>query len=342
MTIPELQIFERAHPGDSVIVKTADRNIEGILVEVRFDRFLIACDKGIVTLRLSDALSIEHRTRPLDRTPEVESRVASGREAWQRRTQLVASIRREPQVWAEIRTGVLAEFAYLKSLSRTQRKAYLQQVGAEITEKIKRRFGISNIGFHYNMHGGSPTQFTDFGGLRAGMPNIPGQFQRDHIAMLSNRRAEVYFYQSNYHNLAQVVGAYHQDIPFVPWFRMGDTFVMINLDVVQGPWVRNGLVKQQTVECVEFDRDKLLAQPYNRGVEDPEKAIGIPYSLFLTPPVSVFQNLPGKLELDRQLSWDETTLATMRFIERFSLTAPLPPQIMENEIRSSKRQLFYS
>ncbi|MBI4237717.1 MAG: hypothetical protein HY696_04780 [Deltaproteobacteria bacterium] len=209
--------------------------------------------------------------------------------------------------WAEIAPAVSAELAVFRQWrGQPARRQYLQQVGGEILARI----GPRQIGWHYNLHGGGVVQYMEAGGIRA---------TRGDIAAIDSMRVppeQVYFFSSPQLSLDRILDERNPGTLFGNT-RMGTVLIPFDLhaDCLEAAR-RAGIIADETEISLTFDADAAARQ---------RASLGIPAEAFLTPPLTVFEQVATRLGLPR-LSRDEETLAVMRYIEAaFAWTHNHPP-----------------
>lgn len=195
--------------------------------------------------------------------------------------------------WDAVAAAIGPEFERLAALPKAERPQYLRDVGDGIVERLKARHKTSEIGFHYNLHGGRPDQYVEAGGIRATMGDIALQY-----SMHGDRSYKVYFFRSSQHSLYDLLSERH---PNLVSSRMGDVLMLFRVDGFIKRSLESGLARNLGAISVDFDETKL------------PRMIGVPKEDFLGAPLRVFSGV-GK-RLGRKLSRDDETLAVMRYIE---------------------------
>jgi hypothetical protein len=212
--------------------------------------------------------------------------------------------------WEKIGPAVRDEIAMLNGLAgKAERQEYLRNEGTAIVERIKKHHGSSELGFHFNLHGGAAEQYIKGGGIRATRGDIALQHTAYPTAsMLAHK---VYFFRDQV-NLFDILNEGHPQMMFMP-SRMGHVFMVFRLD---SPYLKRAFAEGGATEAgaISIDFDEAWIAKNNKG-----RPVGIPYDTFLAPPMSVFTRVKRHLGL-RRLSRDAETLAVMRYIES-TLTA---------------------
>ena len=195
--------------------------------------------------------------------------------------------------WGRIAPGARAEIEGLRArkLSKAELKAYVQAEADAAIERIKAARGVANIGFHYNLHGGRREEYVGVG-IRATMGDIALRY-----SMHGDTNYKVYFFQSGEHAGFTPLDSTHGESLFVK-MRMGYALNLFNLDAPALSAARaDGRIKNFGTISMDF---------HGMG--------GVPYESYLAPPVDVFTKTARKIGLSK-LSWDEETLATVRYLE---------------------------
>lgn len=195
--------------------------------------------------------------------------------------------------WDAVVSSLGPELEKVRAMSKTERPEYLRAVGNAIVERLKARHKTSEIGFHYNLHGGRPEQYVEAGGIRATMGDIALQY-----SMHGDRSYKVYFFRSSHHGLYELLSERH---PNLVSSRMGDVLMLFKVDGFIKHALETGVARNSGAISVDFDETKL------------PKMIGVPTSDFLGAPMVVFGDAAKRM--GRRLSRDEETLAVMRYIE---------------------------
>lgn len=195
--------------------------------------------------------------------------------------------------WGQVAPGVRAEIeeARAAKLGKAAFKEYVTKEADAAIERIKRARGVSNIGFHFNLHGGQRKDYVGTG-IRATMGDIAARYD-----MNADRNQKVYFFQSAKHGGFVPLDASNGEILFLP-SRMGHALNLFDLDAPELAAARaDGRIKNFGEISMDF-----------HGMR------GVPYSAYLAPPVEVFIGTAKKVGL-KKLTRDEETLAALRFLE---------------------------
>lgn len=200
-------------------------------------------------------------------------------------------------LWGRVAPAARAEIEglRLKKLPQAALKAYVNAEADAAIERIKAARGVSNIGFHYNLHGGRREEYVGVG-IRATMGDIALRY-----TMSGDTNQKVYFFQSDEHGGFTPLDSQHGEHLFVK-MRMGYALSLFDLDAPALKAAReDGRIKNFGSISMDF---------HGMG--------GVPYDAYLAPPVEVFTKTAKKVGLGK-LSWDEETLATVRYLEAAAL-----------------------
>ena len=209
--------------------------------------------------------------------------------------------------WAPVRAPFAKELARVRALgSKKAVEEYVRAVGREIVARLHEAKGTRNLGFHYNLHGGSAQGYVDGDGIRATMGDIALQY-----SMHGDTNYKVYFFQSAKHELYDVLNERH---PNMISSRMGNVLNVFDLEseFLKKALAEGGAMRPSAIS-IDFDLD-WLAKNGSPGV-------GIPYSSYLAPPLEVFWGT-SKNAGAKGLSRDEETLVVMRYLETAVLAPP--------------------
>lgn len=196
-------------------------------------------------------------------------------------------------VWGQISPAARAEIEKIRAQKMTKAafKAYVAKEADAAFERMKAARGTTNIGLHFNLHGGRREDYVGKG-INATMGDIALRYD-----MNADRNYKVYFFQSAQHGGYTPLDASNGEILFFPT-RMGHTLNLFDLDA---PEIRaaqaDGRIKNFSSISMDFHGMK-----------------GVPYSAYLAPPVEVFVGTAKKIGL-KKLTRDEETLATVRYLE---------------------------
>lgn len=187
--------------------------------------------------------------------------------------------------WAAAARDEIARLRAEKK-SKEEVRGYVRAQADEAVARIKAERGVANLGFHYNLHGGTPESYAEHG-IRASRGDIA---RRD-------LNEKVYFFQSARHPLFDVLDASDPKQLFFA-SRMGWTLVVFDLDAPELKAARaDGRITNFGAISMDF-----------HGMS------GVPPSAFLAPPLRVFTDVDRQIGLGR-LTRDEETLATVRYLE---------------------------
>ncbi len=207
--------------------------------------------------------------------------------------------------------AVREEIEYIRGLPEKGKvRAYLRGVGDEIISGIKLLHGSHELGFHYNLHGGTRDDYMNAGGILATMGDIEIRYSR-----LAKKQCQVYFFRSSKTNLYDIVDERHPEWLFLP-SRMGSlvTIFRLDSDYLIRAFMEGGAFNQHDI-AISFDEGWMAK--HNNG-----KHIGIPSSTFIAPPIDPFSSVKRRIGLTgfeaikTWLTRDEKTLVAMRVIEQ--------------------------
>ncbi|MDX6768044.1 MAG: hypothetical protein SF051_00815 [Elusimicrobiota bacterium] len=198
-------------------------------------------------------------------------------------------------LWGRVAPAAAAEIRALRArrLDKAALKAHVQAEVEAAFERVKAARGTTNVGFHYNLHGGRREDYVG-GGLRAG---IPDDGSRDVIHWQA-RPDQVYFFQTQHAGAYAALDARNPALE--PWpSRMGSVLNVFALDapVIEAAKA-DGRIRNHGAISMDF-----------HGMR------GIPYSTYLAPPLFVFDGSAKKALGLGRLSREEETLATARYLE---------------------------
>jgi hypothetical protein len=197
-------------------------------------------------------------------------------------------------LWGPAAARARAEIqdARAKRMGKAAFKEYVQNEAAAAFERIKAARGVSNIGMHYNLHGGQRKDYVGKG-IRASMGDIALRYGG------GDSNQKVYFFQTRDHHPYVALDASNGEILVLP-SRMGH---VLNFFDVDAPPIlaakQAGRIREHGPISMDF---------HGMG--------GIPYSAYLAPPIEVFNGSAKKALGLGRLSRDEETLATVRYIEQ--------------------------
>lgn len=208
-------------------------------------------------------------------------------------------------LWGKVAPAARAEIekARAEKMSKAAFKEYVAKEADAAIERIKAARGVSNIGFHYNLHGGRREEYVGEG-IRATMGDIALRY-----TMSGDTNYKVYFFQSAEHGGFAPLDAKHGEHLFIKT-RMGYALNLFDLDAPALKAARaDGRIRNPGSISMDFHGMK-----------------GVPYEAYLAPPVDVFTGTAKKVGL-KKLSWDEETLATIRYLEAAALAGgPFVPR----------------
>jgi len=202
-------------------------------------------------------------------------------------------------VWAQVGPDARAEIEGLRArrLTKAALKDYVRRETAAAFERVKAARGTTNIGLHYNLHGGARESYVG-AGIRASKGDIALRYTTS-----GDMNEKVYFFQTAAAAPYDALDAHNGEILYFP-SRMG---YVLSAFAVDAPALEAAKADGRIANAGAISMD------FHQGMR------GVPYATFLAPPVPVFTGVAKKLGL-RRLSRDEETLATARFLEA-ALTA---------------------
>ncbi len=203
-------------------------------------------------------------------------------------------------LWSQVGPSAKAEIEGLRArkLSKADAKEYVRREVNAAFDRIKAARGTGNIGFHFNLHGGTREGYVG-AGIRASKGDIALRY-----SMNADANDKVYFFQTAAHDAYTALDASNGEILFFP-SRMGHA---LNVFAVDAPELKAAMADGRITDVGSISMD------FHKGMR------GVPYSAYLAPPMDVFMGTAKKIGL-KKLTRDEETLATARFLEA-ALTAP--------------------
>lgn len=201
--------------------------------------------------------------------------------------------------WAKTAEPTRAEIEKLRALkSKAEAQAYVRKAGQEILARLQAKHGTENLGFHFNLHGGTAEGYVQGGGIRATMGDIANNY-----TMHGDKNLKVYFFQSKNVPLYDVLNESNPAMLMFP-SRMGGVLSVFRLDSPElKAAMADGRIKNFGNISMDF-----------HGMR------GVPYSSYIAPPIEVFHGTAKKLGVKGRLSRDEETLAVMRYLEAVALS----------------------
>jgi hypothetical protein len=194
--------------------------------------------------------------------------------------------------WGRVRPGLARELAAVRALGgKAAVRAYIRDEADKVLARIRAAHGTGNVGFHYNLHGGTPESYVR-GGIRASVGDIALRY-----GFPGDPHDKVYFFQSSEHDLFSILDASNGERP---WARMGTVLMLFRRDSpVLAQALESRAASHPTAISLHFDTHRMR---------------GIAYEDFLVPPLEAFKGVAKKSGQAR-LSRDEETLAVLRYIE---------------------------
>jgi hypothetical protein len=198
---------------------------------------------------------------------------------------------------------IVSEINLLKQMSDADKEIYIKKYADELEKKIKEKFKIQNLGYHFNNNGGLGYQYAETGGIFATMGDYGTQ-----LGIASDYSIRVYLFRSETYSLFDVINQYRMK-NLTNTGRMGDEIILINLDhpYFNKAIQEKGILSSDTISY-EFDTKWLDAQDIN--LNRMNSPVGIPYETFLFSPAPVYQkHLRFWLELGGLDRMEENFLA---------------------------------
>jgi hypothetical protein len=197
-------------------------------------------------------------------------------------------------LWGEVGPAARDEILALraKKISKAELKEYVRREADAAFARLRAARGTANIGFHYNLHGGTRDGYVGKG-IRASKGDIALRYSTQ-----GDWNDKVYFFQTAAHEPYTALDASNGEILFLP-SRMG---YVLNLFAVDAPVLEAARADGRITDGGSISMD------FHKGMR------GVPYSAYLAPPLEVFNGTKKKLGL-KSLSRDEETLATVRYLE---------------------------
>lgn len=222
--------------------------------------------------------------------------------ALERRRQYISFLKQD--FWTPLIPGITADVQQLRTLDRTHRETFLRSLGQEIVEAVQAKFGINNIGFHFNLNGGQGYQYVDRGGILTSRGDVGLQYGMGSLSgNVGSLNQRVYFFQSAKINLYDLLNEQNPKIVFGN-SRMGHELSVFSLD---DPYFTAAMQSGDISGGSDIFYD--FSDAFDRKV-------GIPLSLYLAPPLEVFTSQVFKrFKGLGRLSRDEETLITMRYLQ---------------------------
>ena len=288
-------------PGSQVQYLNKSEWLPGTVIDHNFDGIRLKSETGkeiFVKNKNQDQLKLAQ---------EAKETQSAAFELWSLRKKLRVS--QKTDLWPEIRASVQSEISDFRNLPKDKREAYLEKTGKQIINDLKKKMGHEELGFHFNLHGGSIDDYVDQGGIKISQGDIALQYGH------GDPNYKVYFFRSSnislYHLLNEGNPALYGH------GRMGNVIMAFPYDskYIQKGMAEGGIHHPSSIS-LDFDERWVGKQEMSQAVQRP---VGIPATEFIAPPANIFSNLKKNVGMGG-LSRDEETLATMRFLERFWAT----------------------
>ncbi|MFI5345992.1 MAG: hypothetical protein ACHQ51_06425 [Elusimicrobiota bacterium] len=196
-------------------------------------------------------------------------------------------------VWSQVAPAIRAEIEGLRAegKSKAEVTAYVRAEADAATARILAGRGMTNLGFHYNLHGGARDGYVGRG-ISATMGDIALNY-----TIHGDRNYKVYFFQTEKYRLYDILNESNPAQYLFP-SRMGNNLSVFDLNAPVLTAARaDGRIKNFGQISMDFHGMK-----------------GVPYSTYLAPPIEVFHRTAQKIGM-KKLSRDEETLATVRYLE---------------------------
>ncbi len=309
--------LEAASIGARVELQLGKKTVAGVLLDATYEGILLGTmrdgkpqsrlveHRKIDSLSVIDPVSGELEAFGID-TPR--ARVLASRLLARRRyidflnTDYVAPVQ-------EAITAEVLKFRDVKS--KAEQESYLRAEGEKIMARVREKFGIDNVGFHYNLNGGNGSDYVERGGLRVSRGDVGVQYGAS-----KDFADKIYLFQSKTTNLFDVINATNPKL--LAGGRMGYELNIFRLDHEYfRQAVREGGITKATDISFDFNTDWLRRREFNKVGAG---LVGIPYSMYLAPPIGVFQSTGKRFPALKRLSRLEETLVTMRRLEAILLS----------------------
>ncbi len=205
-----------------------------------------------------------------------------------------------------IRERVLESVFKFRTLDPKDRKEFLRELGDEFLEVVEKEYGVTQIGFHFNHHGGEAHQYVRGGGIRAARGDIQNAYTPHRL----NLDESVYLFQSPQTNPADILEETDAKSPIAGLFGFGRMGYVLNVfaldsESFQRAKDEGGVLSMQGA-AISFDREWLAKR----------SGVGISYASYLFPPIEVFTGYKKAFpELKRVRRNEETIIALLYMIE---------------------------
>jgi len=206
------------------------------------------------------------------------------------------------------RARIVAAISDLRTKSTREEKIeVLRGYGDFMLRLARERFGVEELGFHFNHHGGQADQYVKAGGLRAAR----GDISNNYLSYRHNLNYSVYMFRSSQQNPADVLGEVNSDGGLLTAFFSGRMGWVLNVFAVDSP----SLNAIRDAGGVSDPRG--AAMNFSKSWLDKSGMIGVPYRSYLFPPVDLFSGRLKKTyrELGRIRREEETLMALILMIE---------------------------
>jgi hypothetical protein len=300
-------LLEKISIGDVVAAKTNAGEITGTVVRNSVAGLSLWSQGSVRKLAAADIQSLK-RTCALP-LPEAASRTGVVLEQLQNRANHLDFIRsalthegQRDARWQAVQQRVTPELTELRRAPDTE--AYVRQAADALSARIAAELGVNNVGFHYNLHGGSAWDYTRAGGILITRGDIAVR-----LGATTDIREQVYFFQTSKTSLYDILDAENPATVFSKG-RMGSVLNVFAADHAHFERARavGGITGSSSISF-DFDLAWAKRQPHNHGRNRP---VGVPFETYLMPPVQVFHGIPKTLgSLDRV----EKTLVMVRWLE---------------------------
>lgn len=289
--------------GFKVKMKVRGKEVEGIVLDQNLDEVVLSVNGKSQTFKASRVSDIQF----IEKTELIVKPYIKARQS--ALDKFNKQLQKLPKSLASMQLRVTQEVEYLRTLSsKESRGAYLRQVGSEIEERIKRKLGTDNLGYHFNLNGGLDYEYAQAGGIYINRGDIFAQH-----GMSSHTAENVYFFQSKKVGLYDLVNSYDMR-KILNSGRMGDTLIMFNLD---HPYFNRALQEKGIIGVsdiyYDFDPSWLRKQSFNNPSSG--RVIGIPADTFVTSPLPLYRKSHYKILGIKSPSREEQNIIYMRLLE---------------------------
>jgi hypothetical protein len=208
-----------------------------------------------------------------------------------------------PAYWQQVREIIEKELKEINAFKKQYQKEEIAKRVDEVGNKMVARYG--ELGFHYNLNGGSLIDYVSAGGLMTSRGDIALQY-----GAKGNLNQQVYFFRSSQVSLSKIFGATNPKYLYGKQ-RMGHVLNIFRLDHTYFDQAKKtGTIIQDEYIYFSYNEAKLAKLNKSLGYGP---RIGVPYSTYVLPPLIVFSDF--KHFLGKRYTWDEQNLIMARYLE---------------------------